>query len=69
MCADLLICVHKDERVFELVLFKNGMELIPRGADALCVAAVHNIDDSLCQTRMPCSNLAPGRCDTLTIGV
>lgn len=45
--ADLLVCIDQNERILELVLFQNGMELIPRSADPLCVAAVHHIDDGL----------------------
>lgn len=45
----LLIRVHQDERVFQLILCQDCMELLPRNANALCVAAVHDINDRLRQ--------------------
>ena len=45
--ACLLVGIDEDEGVPQLLLVEDGMELLRRRADALCVAAVHHIDDGL----------------------
>ena len=45
--ACLLIGIDKDKGVSQLLLVQDGMELLCRCANALCVAAVHHIDDGL----------------------
>ncbi len=46
-CLYLLVGVHQDEGVGQLVLRQDVVELLPRDADALRVAAVHHVDDGL----------------------
>mmetsp|Transcript_6983 Transcript_6983/g.17841 ORF Transcript_6983/g.17841 Transcript_6983/m.17841 type:complete len:283 (-) Transcript_6983:199-1047(-) len=43
----LLVGVHQDERVLELLLLQDGVELAAAGADPVHVAAVHHVDDGL----------------------
>jgi len=45
--ARLLVRVHEDERVLQLLLVQDRVELLGRGADALGVAAVDHVDDGL----------------------
>ena len=43
----LLVCVHQQQRVLQLLLGQDGVELVAADAYALHVAAVHHVDDGL----------------------
>jgi hypothetical protein len=43
----LLVCVDQDQRVLELLLIKDGRELLAAGGQPVHVAAVNHVDDRL----------------------
>lgn len=45
--TNLLVGVHQDEGLGELVLRQQAVELLPRDANAVPVGAVHHVDDGL----------------------
>lgn len=45
--TDLLVGIHQDERILELVLVKDGVEFSCRRGDALRVTAINNVNNRL----------------------
>eukprot|EP00983_Pelagomonas_calceolata_P042459 1138506-Pelagomonas_calceolata.AAC.19 len=45
--ADLFIGIHQDERVLQLILVKDGVELLTRRPNPLVVRTIHDVNNGL----------------------